>query len=268
MGAHEIWDVLRRQPLFLDGTATPLALDREQVERFYLPVARVVLAGIQTDRREIVAVAGPPGSGKSAFALTLAALLDVLAGKNISAVAGLDGWHYPNAWLDSHMITRHEQILAMRKIKGSPETYDMEAFTAFLEKARSGEAVAYPVYSRELHDPISEGGLLAGQRVAVVEGNYLLLDEEPWKSLTRLYDLTLFLSAGPEALLQGLRERHLRGGKPPEEAEAHIARVDIPNIERVLGHSLPGDFTLFKKDSWKIERIDPRIPRILTNNPL
>jgi pantothenate kinase len=84
-------------------------LDRQEVMDFYQPLARCVLERRQPGQREIVAVAGPPGSGKSAFAAVLTAVLDALAGEKLAALVGLDGWHFPNAYLDSHTIRRVPQ---------------------------------------------------------------------------------------------------------------------------------------------------------------
>ena len=253
----DLWEILVRTPLYLDQTSTPLELDREEVARFYEPLARLALARRRLEGREIVAVAGPPGSGKSAFATTLTATINALAGEETAVMAGLDGWHFPNAYLDSHTVERAGERAPLRTIKGAPGTYDQQKIRAFLSAAHSRGRLVFPVYSRERHDPIPEGGTMAPwQKILVLEGNYWLLGEPPWNEYRAFFDLSIFLKAEAGALIDGLRERHLRGGKSPEFVEEHMREVDLPNIERVLNHSGPADVVVHKADSRRIERVE------------
>jgi putative kinase len=250
---QNLWEALGRVPLFLDQTSKPLKLDREEIDRFYEPLARHVLDRPRSGRRKIVAVAGPPGSGKSAFAATLVAVLNVLDPTGPAVLVPLDGWHYPNAYLDSHTVLRDGESLILRAIKGAPETYDRDKIAAFLSEVQGANRIAYPVYSRELHDPVPDAGIIeAGQRVVVLEGNYWLLNEPPWTAFQPRFDLRVFLTAEPDALLEGLRERHLRGKKNPAFVEQHMRAVDVPNIRRVLDHSGQADVVVHKADSRRI----------------
>ena len=125
--------------------------------------------------------------------------------------AGLDGWHYPNAYLDSHTVERAGERVLLRTIKGAPETYDQGKIRAFLAAARNAGRLVFPVYSRERHDPIPEGGRLEPwQKILVLEGNYWLLDDRPWRDYRAFFDLRIFLKAGAATLLDGLAARHLR----------------------------------------------------------
>lgn len=253
----DLWERLGRTSLNLDRTSQRLELDRQEVMHFYELLARCVLERRRPDRREIVAVAGPPGSGKSAFATVLTAVLDALAGEKLAALVGLDGWHFSNAYLDSHTIQRGGETVPLRKIKGAPETYDQLEILAFLSAVRRARRLAYPVYSRYLHDPIAEAGVIESwQQIVVLEGNYWLLDEPPWKQYQPLFDLRIFLKAKPESLLAGLRERHLRGQKNPEFVAEHMRLVDLPNIERVLDGSGPADVVVLKTDSRRINGLE------------
>lgn len=253
----ELWEALSRTRLYLDQTQKPLEFDREEIERFYLPLAQEILARLPHGRREIVVVAGPPGSGKSAFASTLVEVLRQLTGRDTAVLVGLDGWHFSNHYLESHTILWKGETLPLRKLKGSPETYDQEQILAFLNQLQSNAPASYPVYSRELHDPIpAAGSIRPDQEVVVLEGNYWLLDEPPWDRLPALYDLSIFLTAAPETLIPGLRERHLRGGKDPAVVEAHLYAVDLPNIERVLRHSVPADVVVHKADGRRILKME------------
>jgi len=253
----EAWERLARAPLYLDQTDTRLEIERAEVEQFYAPLAERLLAGISPERRKIAVVAGPPGSGKTAFAALLAAAANATAAEETAVLVGLDGWHFPNSYLDSHTIERDGARKPMRRIKGAPETYDLEAAYACLERAPAQDQLAFPVYSRQAHDPIPAGGRIEPwHRLVILEGNYWLLDEMPWRRFQPLFDLRVFLSASRETLVEGLRERHLRGEKTPEATEQHIRTVDLPNIDRVLNGSLPAEVVVHKADSRRIGRIE------------
>jgi pantothenate kinase len=287
-----VWQALRQTPLFLDQTSQPLEVDHDETLAYFLPLARLALARVLPGHRIIVAVAGPPGSGKSAFATTLTAVINIIAGEPPdpvraghahpfpqkegehlspsredlspllrgegpgvrSSLVGLDGWHYPNAYLDTHTITRDGETFPLRRIKGAPETYDLAQIGTFLHAAvaPSPSRLPYPVYSRQQHDPIPGGVLEPWQHIVVLEGNYWLLDEPAWRAFWPLFSLRIFLAAEPSTLLAGLRARHLRGGKDPAFVEKHLAAVDLPNIARVLGHAGPADVIVRKADSRHI----------------
>lgn len=76
------------------------------------------ILGLPKKPRQIIAVAGPPASGKSTAARALAHALG-RAGKS-AAVIPMDGFHLDNA------------VLAARGIlsrKGAPHSFDLQGFT-------------------------------------------------------------------------------------------------------------------------------------------
>lgn len=115
----------------------------------------------------------------------------------------------------------------------------------------------YPVYSRQLHDPIPNAGrITANHHIVVLEGNYWLLQEAPWRQFQALFDECIFLTASPEKLIDGLRQRHLCGGKTNEFIQHHMATVDLPNIERVLKNSASAHVVVHKMDNRHIASIE------------
>ena len=80
--------------------------------------------------------------------------------------------------------------------------------------------------------------------IVLVEGNWLLLDEEPSLGLSRLCDCTVSLRADEAVLRERAIGRKVRGGASRAEAEAHYERSDGPNIRRVLEASRPADLTM------------------------
>jgi pantothenate kinase len=122
---------------------------------------------------------------------------------------------------------------------------------------RSGGEVRYPIYNRLLHDPEPDAGLVRStDKIIVIEGNYLLLDEPSWQRFQDIFAVRIFIKADPQALLESLVERHLRGGKTLENTLKHVQDVDLPNAQRILAGYSGAHVIIHKKDAWNIERIE------------
>lgn len=220
-----------------DGFPVEASVRVEELWHVYLPLS-FALTSRPVDtatRRTLVGIAGPPGSGKSVFAALLKAIMNRITQRpsDGAVVVPLDGFHFPNAYLDTHCMPRADgtgQSLRLRK--GAPETFDVAGFGRALELLSAEPRVELPVYDRRTHDPV-EGAIVVmpHHRVALVEGNYLLLQREGWASLARWLDLSLFLSMPMAAVRPGLIERHVRGGRTRADAERHFERVDRANYE-------------------------------------
>ncbi|MGV8949898.1 MAG: nucleoside/nucleotide kinase family protein [Cypionkella sp.] len=181
--------------------------------------------------RYLVALAGPPAAGKS----TLAERLVKALGKGAKAVP-MDGFHYDDAVL----IAR-----GARARKGAPDTFDVQGFLHLLRRLRREAEVAIPLFDRSLE--ISRAGAdIVGpeDRILVVEGNYLLLDETPWLEVQPLFDLTVWIDVAEEELDRRLQARWARYGKTPEEARHWIDSNDMPNIRRVVRGSGRADLVI------------------------
>ncbi len=176
--------------------------------------------------RFVVALAGPPGAGKSTLAAALVAALEHRAPGEVALVA-MDGFHLDNA------------VLAARghlARKGAPETFDVAGYREALIRIRNGTGeVAVPVFDRDL-DLARAGAAVVGprHRIIVTEGNYLLLDLPPWDGLGHLFDHTVFLAVPKEALYQRLLRRWLDYGLAPEAAAVRADGNDMVNARLVL----------------------------------
>jgi putative kinase len=253
----DFWERLSKDSLYLDETEKHLEIDRSQVEQFFLPLAEHLTALLLNHARLVIGIAGPPGCGKSAFSALLAAVINARAAQDTACVVGMDGWHFPNSYLDHHTILLSGKLVLLRSIKGAPETFDAQAMLTCLARIRKGGTVDYPVYSRRLHEPIPNGGQIRpNHRCVIVEGNYLFLNEPPWDAFRPAFDVRIFVKASLQAIQAGLLERHLRGGKSPELAQRQIQEVDLPNAERVLSGSIPASIVVHKLDSKVIQSMD------------
>jgi pantothenate kinase len=133
--------------------------------------------------------------------------------------------------------------------KGAPETFAYYGFEALLRRIRANESeIAIPVFDRTV-ELSRAGAAIIGQDVkfVLVEGNYLLLDEEPWSRLAPLFDFTVYVDASRDELDRRLMRRWDRHGKTKAEARAWIASNDMPNIDRVLSRRRPADLVISSK---------------------
>jgi pantothenate kinase len=194
-------------------------------------LAQLIRAKAQGQGRYLIALAGPPGAGKS----TLAADLVTALGKGAKAVP-MDGFHYDDAVLNAR---------GARSRKGAPDTFDVQGFLHLLRRLRTEDEVAIPLFDRDLE--ISRAGadiVTADDRVLVVEGNYLLLNESPWPQTAPLFNLTVWIDVPEAELDRRLLARWAHYGKTPDEARAWIDGNDLPNIRRVTQNSRPADVVL------------------------
>ncbi len=194
-------------------------------------VCAQILERAATFDRFVVAIAGPPGAGKSTLSTDLAAML------GNAVVLQMDGFHYDNAVLDQ---------LGLRHRKGAPETFDYRGFAAILKRIRNREpAVAIPVFDRAI-DLARAGAALIDQRTRfiIAEGNYLLLNEDPWRELAACFDLSIYLDVPRDELELRLIRRWLDLGRTPEYAAHWVATNDMPNVDRVMASRRQADLTL------------------------
>ncbi len=181
--------------------------------------------------RFIAALAGPPGSGKS----TLAAALVAALGDGARAVP-MDGFHYDDAVLDAR---------GLRSRKGAPETFDVLGFIHMMRRLRTEDEVAIPIFDRSMELSRAGADVVAAQdRLLVVEGNYLLLDEAPWRDLAPLFDLTVYIDVPEAELDRRLLARWAHYGRDPSEARTWIDSNDMPNIRRVTQGSRAADVVI------------------------
>ena len=115
--------------------------------------------------RYLFGIAGPPGSGKSTIAATLARALE-------APIAPMDGFHLPNSTLDSR---------GLRGVKGAPETFASHEFADAIRRLRAAtEDVLIPDFDRTTDEPRPDRiRLRASEKIIIVEGNYLLLNRDP-----------------------------------------------------------------------------------------
>lgn len=243
-----------RRVLMNSGQAVEAAFSDENVRDIFLPLLeRWTALRREKGRRVVALLAAPPGAGKSTLAALLEALSRQTPGLEAVTALGMDGFHMKQAYLLSHTVERDGQTIPMARIKGAPETFDLDGLRAALQRVAAGEDCPWPRYDRTLHDPVDDGPRVTGP-IALVEGNYLLLDEPGWRELRACADDTVSISAGPEQLRKRLLARHLSAGKSPEAAAAMVAS-DLVNAKRCLERSAPANLALRLLPDGTFERV-------------
>lgn len=181
-------------------------------------------------RRRLIALAGPPASGKSTLAETLAETLPN------ACVVPMDGFHLDNRILAAQGLTGR---------KGAPDTFDVAGFHHLLQRLQRDDDVFYPIFDRARDCAIAGAGLVTtGIETVVVEGNYLLLDAPMWRDLADLWDFAVFLRV-PEDLLQArLMQRWHDHGFSAQAAHDKIETNDMPNARTTAAQLMTPDLVL------------------------
>lgn len=185
-------------------------------------------------RRRLIAVAGPPGSGKSTFAGILA---DALQSRgHMALVVPMDGFHLDNRLLD---------IDGTRAEKGAPHTFDAAGVVRLVQAMQDASDLIYPTFDRARDIAIAGTGRLpASCETVLIEGNYLLYDAPVWRDLTRYWTVSVALTPPRALLRQRLVQRWLDHAMPHDQAVSRADGNDMKNAQQVLDHMLPADITL------------------------
>ena len=236
---EKVWRTCR---LMINGLAHKVQYNQATIDNLFLPFLRRMSKMQQKlGRRLIVFLAAPPGVGKS----TLALLFERLSNTDEEIVPvqalGLDGFHYPNQYLATHSIEREGRRILLSTIKGAPETFAVEKLIGKLTDVRKNN-VRWPIYDRNIHDVLDEI-VTVKREIVILEGNWLLLGENPWLNVRSFADYSLFISAEPIDLKDRLIRRKMAGGSTLEAAMKFYQKSDRFNVERCLKKSWPADET-------------------------
>ncbi len=194
------------------------------------------------NERIVVFLAAPPAVGKT----TLAVFLEKLSQEKSEFCEiqhlSLDGFHHKSNYLKEHKINYLGDDIYLNDIKGMPETFDYDKFLMYLKKLKSSND-KWPIYDRKSHDVIEEVVEIT-KDIVLIEGNWLLLDEERWNQLVKYCDLSIFIEANKTMLKERLVNRKLQGGLSYDAALDFYERSDKKNIQRVLKNRIKADINL------------------------
>ena len=243
---------MQRFEFCVNGLNIQAEFSQRDTRAVFLPLLQR-LAALQKEKKRRIAVflAAPPAAGKSTLCCYLEKLSRETPGLTPVQCVGIDGFHYYQDVLDSHSIYRNGEVIPLAKIKGAPETYDVKKLRGLLDSLNEDKQF-WPVYDRRIHNPV-ENAVEIREDILIVEGNWLLLDEAPWNTLT--CDYSIFLALGDESQLERIVARKMMGGFSEEHARKIVLSNDWPNICRCMGASRRGDLNLGKNQHGDLEEI-------------
>jgi pantothenate kinase len=155
-----------------------------------------------------------------------------------TALLPMDGYHYD------------DEVLAprgWRPRKGAPHTFDVGGYASSLRRLRTNDepSVAVPRFDRDIE--IARAGAIIIEPIArliVSEGNWLLLDDEPWSALRPLFDHTVLVVADMETLELRNRQRWVGYDFTEEMIRAKLEDNDMPNARLVYERSAEPDWVV------------------------
>ncbi|WP_037313381.1 zeta toxin family protein [Ruegeria halocynthiae] len=200
----------------------------------------VEIAARTTESRVIVALAGAPGSGKSTTAELLQTDLQNTYNQTVQIVP-MDGFHFDDAILAQ---------LGRSQRKGAPDTFDVEGFDVTMSRLATAYLtadVAVPIFDRSRELSRAGARLIdRNTRIVLVEGNYLLLKDAPWRRLHQYFDITVMIACDEQTLCARLQKRWTDLGFDLPEATGKVEYNDLPNARRVTEGSVKAEFSLVR----------------------
>ena len=181
--------------------------------------------------RHLLGICGAPGAGKSRLA-------DHLARTYGAAVVPMDGFHLADAELARRGLLDR---------KGAPDSFDGWGYAALLARlrARPDHVVMAPSFERDIEQPVAGAIPVSPDAgLVVTEGNYLLLDEDPWPAVRERLDAVWHVLTDDRVRVPRLVARHVAFGKTPEQARAWVERVDEANARLVEAARQRADLVL------------------------
>jgi pantothenate kinase len=191
---------------------------------------------IDESSRTIVALAGPPGSGKSTIAAEVVRRLNTAVPPVNSIVVPMDGFHLSRKTLDQmpNSAEAHER-------RGAAWTFDVNGVlslvrTLYQSKSNKSETILVPGFDHALKDPCPEKiSIQPVNALVIIEGSWLLLDEEPWRQISSLVDDTWFVDVTAELARHRIAKRHIGSGieETWEDAVRRAESNDLPNGDEI-----------------------------------
>ena len=183
-------------------------------------------------RRVLIALAGPPGCGKSTVAAEVVKRVHGHTSRRFAAVLPMDGFHLTRATLEA--MSNHQEAIARR---GAEWTFDAQGVIRLvkaLHETREDFSIVHeaPSFDHAIKDPVERSILITSDvELVILEGNWLLLDQDPWSEISKLVDDTWFVDVDDEVALERVAKRHLASGieKDWESAVFRTQSNDLVN---------------------------------------
>ncbi|KAF3322067.1 hypothetical protein FCM35_KLT13208 [Carex littledalei] len=245
----------KQKVLFCQKQEAPL-LDCRSIEEVYDSLARHLLSTLlqiqDSNSKYIVGLAGPPGAGKSTVAREVVRRINSLwseitlkKGSNgtnneVATVLPMDGFHLYRSQLD-----QMEDPKEAHARRGAPWTFNPDLLLKCLRTLRKEGLVYVPSFDHGVGDPVENDIYVSSEhKVVIVEGNYLLLEEDTWKEISLLFDEKWFIDIDINIAMERVLKRHISTGKEPDVAAWRIRYNDRPNAELIMKSKNKADLVI------------------------
>ncbi|KAI0425144.1 P-loop containing nucleoside triphosphate hydrolase protein [Xylaria sp. FL1042] len=141
--------------------------------------------------RVTIALAGPPGSGKSTIAAEVVGRINRQAGQCIAIALPMDGFHYPRTHLDT--LPNHAEAYSRRGVHWIFDAEGVLDLVKTLHASRTSVPALFlaPSFNHATKDPVEGGSEVVPEiQIVTIEGNWLLFDRDPWKQIKSYTDDT------------------------------------------------------------------------------
>ncbi|KAI1360442.1 P-loop containing nucleoside triphosphate hydrolase protein [Xylaria arbuscula] len=213
------------------------------------------------DRRFMIAIGGIPGSGKTTLSQIVTQALNArhasqhLGAEPIAAFVPMDGYHLTRAQLSAmpDPATAHAR-------RGAEFTFDGPSFLKLVKALREPltSTIFAPSFDHAVKDPKENDiPIQPSHRIVVFEGNYVVLDKEPWREAAGLMDERWFVEVGFEVARRRLVGRHVKAGiaRDEEEAGKRADGNDLVNGREIVENRVMVDEVVVSRDDegWRHE---------------
>lgn len=204
--------------------------------------------------RVLIGISGIPGSGKTTLAEAVVTRINTLhnklngsSGDAPATVIPMDGFHLYR----SELAEMPDPATAIHR-RGAAFTFAADRFHELLQDLASpissDSSIVYaPSFDHAKKDPTERDiEISSSASIVVIEGLYLSLDREPWRSAASLMDELWFITVDREIARSRLIKRHVESGIVPDaEAAAHrVSSTDLLNADDILENRLPAQETI------------------------
>lgn len=121
--------------------------------------------------------------------------------------------------------------------RGAPFTFDPDALLALVRRLRVEVRLSAPTFSHAAKDPVDDAIQIDERhRIILVEGSFLCLDVEPWRTISLEMDERWFYDVDEATALSRVIKRHVAAGLAEDEtaAEAKALANDVLNAKLIL----------------------------------
>jgi pantothenate kinase len=194
-----------------------------------------IQACLTKSSRTLIGLTGGPGSGKSTLAAYLIEYFSKQKNTQVICLS-MDGFHLSKAQL--HALPNSDEAFARR---GAPWTFDSAGFIERVKRIKQSyqlEDILWPSFDHALGDPIeNDVSINKATKVVLIEGLYLLHQNDGWRESKALFDEHWFLDVPVKIAIERLANRHMQAWNfSHQQAMERINQSDGLNADLVANY--------------------------------